>query len=237
MWMVFVFWFLMNALTDNFDLRMHFTQVGLCVPPIFNCSRWWWIHFIFVYRFFLSAVLKDVDLEKTSTKAVRQLLEMKLGCDLGARRKEINEIVEKYVEENLKAPESEESSAESEASVDEKPAKRAAAPAPKKQAAKRKKASADSDDGGEPKKAKPKKANAFTRPFKLSPELAKLMDAEALPRHEVVKKVWAIIKERNLYDPKNKQFAVCDADLLTVMGVKRFRTFGMLKYLKKHFVE
>lgn len=30
----------------------------------------------------------------------------------------------------------------------------------------------------------------FTRPYKLSPELASLMGAKELPRHEVVKKVW-----------------------------------------------
>lgn len=63
------------------------------------------------------------------------------------------------------------------------------------------------------------------------------MGADSLPRHEVVKKIWAMIKERNLYDPKNKQYAICDSDLLKVMGVKRFRTFGMLKYLREHFLD
>lgn len=80
-----------------------------------------------------------------------------------------------------------------------------------------------------------KKGTGFTKPLKLSPELAELMGAESLARHEVVKKVWEIIKTRNLYDPKNKQFAICDDELYKVMGVKRFRTFGMLKYLKEHF--
>lgn len=82
------------------------------------------------------------------------------------------------------------------------------------------------------KKAGGKKAKytGFTRPYRLSPELASLMGAKELPRHEVVKKVWAIIKEKNLYDPKNKQFAICDAALEKVIGVKRFRTFGMMKW-------
>lgn len=62
------------------------------------------------------------------------------------------------------------------------------------------------------------------------------MGTEALPRHAVVKQIWARIKENNLYDPKNKQFAICDPELQKVMGVKRFRTFGMLKYLKDHFI-
>lgn len=40
-----------------------------------------------------------------------------------------------------------------------------------------------------------------------------------------------------LQDPKNKQFAICDEELMKVIGVKRFRTFGMMKYLKNHFVD
>lgn len=67
-----------------------------------------------------------------------------------------------------------------------------------------------------------------------------------------------------LQDPKNKQFAICNDELLAVfgeykvliflrsssfliqpstdlffvfVGVKRFRTFGMMKYLKNHFLD
>merc|ERR1719315_115092 len=107
------------------------------------------------------------------------------------------------------------------------------------------KRSADSGSGDESssKKAKPEKAEGgkkketgFTKTCKLSPNLAALMGQEEMPRHEVVKKMWAIIKERNLYDPKNKQFAICDPELHKIMGVKRFRTFGMMKYLKNHFI-
>lgn len=82
-----------------------------------------------------------------------------------------------------------------------------------------------------------RKGTGFTRAYNLSPELSALMGADSLPRHEVVKKVWAIIKERDLYDPKNKQFAICDDELMKVMKVKRFRTFGMLKHLKPHFLD
>lgn len=77
----------------------------------------------------------------------------------------------------------------------------------------------------------------FTRPYQLSPQLSAVVGSDCLPRHEVVKRVWAIINERNLYDPKNKQFAICDSQLQTVIGVKRFRTFAMMKYLKTHFLE
>lgn len=112
----------------------------------------------------------------------------------------------------------------------------------------RKKKGSDSDSDEDWKRSKPAKAKkapgakkgkgtGFTRPYNLSPELAAICGADALPRHEVVKKVWTIIKERNLYDPKNKQYAICDSELQKVIGVKRFRTFGMLKYLKPHFLD
>lgn len=77
----------------------------------------------------------------------------------------------------------------------------------------------------------------YTKSLNLSPELAALVGSDMMARHEVVKKIWAIIKERNLYDPKNKQYAICDDELLKVIGIKRFRTFGMMKYLKTHFVD
>jgi len=147
---------------------------------------------------------------------------------------------------------------EEEVSEEEAPAKRKKAadsdeddysPAPKKKApAKRgpkrgKKKSADSDDEdwGKKKKAKktggPKKATAFTKSYKLTSELGDLVGSDVMPRHEVVKKMWAYIKENKLQDPENKQFAICDDTLLKIIGVKRFRTFGMMKYLKDHFVE
>ncbi|XP_060528101.1 uncharacterized protein LOC132703069 [Cylas formicarius] len=81
-----------------------------------------------------------------------------------------------------------------------------------------------------------KKGGGYTRQMQLSPELSALVGAESMARHEVVKKVWSIIKEKNLYDPKNKQYAICDDALLKVIGTKRFRTFGMMKYLKNHFI-
>lgn len=109
---------------------------------------------------------------------------------------------------------------------------------PKKKAAvaKKKKKSTGSSSGGGKDGGGGRKSTGFTRSYKLSAELSALMGSDSLPRHEVVKKVWAIIKERNLYDPKNKQFAICDDELMKVMKVKRFRTFGMLKHLKPHFL-
>ncbi|EEB13661.1 46 kDa FK506-binding nuclear protein, putative [Pediculus humanus corporis] len=114
----------------------------------------------------------------------------------------------------------------------------------KKGAGKKKKKGSDNDsdeDWGKNKKkggggAKRGGAKSgYTKPCNLSPELAKLVGRDSMPRHEVVKKIWEIIKERDLYDPENKQYAICDNDLFKVIGIKRFRAFSMMKYLKNHF--
>lgn len=211
-------------------------------------------------------ILKDADLSKTSAKKVRQDLEERLGCDLTDRKKEIDGLVMDFINNQSsdeddeseddraeqrraaakkanvnrrKQKDSDDESADAASDDDYKPAKKSA---------KKKKRGSDSDSDDDWKRAKSAKkakkaggggggGKGFTRPLKLSPELSDLMGgAECLPRHEVVKKVWALIKERNLYDPKNKQFAICDAELQKVIGVKRFRTFGMMKYLQPHFL-
>ncbi|XP_077266966.1 upstream activation factor subunit spp27 homolog Non2 isoform X1 [Temnothorax americanus] len=145
----------------------------------------------------------------------------------------------------------EESASDDDASDEEySPKKPKVTPKKSKPGKKGKKKGSDSDsdeDWGKNKKAPGStakkgaggkgKGGGYTRAITLSPELAAVVGAEQMARHEVVKKVWSIIKERNLYDPKNKQFAICDEELMKVIGVKRFRTFGMMKYLKNHFVD
>ncbi|CAK9807570.1 Upstream activation factor subunit spp27 [Anthophora quadrimaculata] len=143
----------------------------------------------------------------------------------------------------------EESASDDDASDEEYSPKKPKAP-PKKgkpgKKGKKKGSDSDSDEdwgknkkaqGGGAKKAGGNSKGGYTRVITLSPELAAIVGAEQMARHEVVRKVWSIIKERNLYDPKNKQFAICDDELFKVIGVKRFRTFGMMKYLKNHFVD
>lgn len=176
-----------------------------------------------------------------------------------------NKSDENKSDEPVSASEEEPSSDEEDDEEEEKKPKKRPQPTTRKAAPKKKRKSLNASDSGtesdggsdsdyeQPKKVPIKKkggasgggtgtgtgrkSTGFTRPYNLSPELSALMGAEALPRHEVVKKIWAMIKERNLYDPKNKQFAICDDELLKVMGVKRFRTFAMLKYLKPHFLK
>ena len=63
-----------------------------------------------------------------------------------------------------------------------------------------------------------KGGTGYTKKCKLSEPLAKLMGEDRMARHEVIKKMWSIIKENNMYDPKNKQYAICDDAMFPVIG-------------------
>ncbi|XP_071792737.1 uncharacterized protein [Asterias amurensis] len=84
----------------------------------------------------------------------------------------------------------------------------------------------------EPRKTPTK--SMFQKEMVLSPELADIMGTDRMPRSEVVKKMWEIVKERDLRDPSNKQYHICDDQLMKVFGIRRVRTFSMMKYLKTH---
>jgi len=103
---------------------------------------------------------------------------------------------------------------------------------------KKKKNSSDEDDSDyeKPKAKKARKGggNGYTAPVKLTEELADIVGGDEMPRHEVVKRMWAYIKDNKLQDPKNKQFIKCDEKLSKVIPTKKFRGFGMVKYLKDH---
>lgn len=77
--------------------------------------------------------------------------------------------------------------------------------------------------------------NVFNRPQLLSAPLSHLLDGEReLSRPQVVKRIWAYVKEHNLQDPKNKQIIVCDEKLRAVMKKDRIGCFAMNKVLSCH---
>ena len=85
------------------------------------------------------------------------------------------------------------------------------------------------------KKTKRKPNPAFMKPMQISAELAAVVGSKAIPRSEVVKKLWAYIKKRDLQDPKNKRVIVADANLKAVFGGKaKVDMFEMTKLVSKH---
>jgi upstream activation factor subunit UAF30 len=115
-------------------------------------------------------------------------------------------------------------------------AKKAAAPkkATAKKAAAPKKATAKK--AAAPKKKSARKPNAaFMKPLNPSNELAEIVGASALPRTEVMKKVWAYIKKNNLQDAKNRRAINADDKLKAVFGGKKQVTmFEMTKLVSNH---
>ena len=87
-----------------------------------------------------------------------------------------------------------------------------------------------------PKKKTARKPNAaFMKPLNPSKELAEIVGSSALPRTEVMKKVWAYIKKNNLQDTKNKRAINADDKLKAVFGGKKQVTmFEMTKLVSNH---
>lgn len=91
------------------------------------------------------------------------------------------------------------------------------------------------------KKAAPKKKSArkpsaaFMKPLTPSAALAEVVGSKALPRTEVVKKVWVYIKAHKLQDSKNRRMINADAKLKAVFsGKAQVSMFDMAKHLAKN---
>ena len=96
------------------------------------------------------------------------------------------------------------------------------------------------------KKAAPKKATkkaaakrkpnaAFMKALTVSPALAAVIGAGAVPRTEVGKKLWVYIKKNGLQDAKNRRMINADDKLKVVFGGKgQVSMFDMTKLVSKH---
>jgi chromatin remodeling complex protein RSC6 len=120
-------------------------------------------------------------------------------------------------------------------------AKKAAKKAVKKPAAKKavkkvaKKAPKKAAKKAPKKKSARKPSAAFMKPLTPSTALAAVVGSKALPRTEVVKKIWVYIKANKLQDSVNKRMINADANLKAVFGGKgQVSMFEMAKLLSKH---
>jgi upstream activation factor subunit UAF30 len=71
---------------------------------------------------------------------------------------------------------------------------------------------------------------AFMKPMQPSPALAKVVGEKAIPRTEVVKKIWAYVKKNNLQDKKEKRNINADETLREIFGGKK--TVSMFEMTK-----
>ena len=73
------------------------------------------------------------------------------------------------------------------------------------------------------------------KPLQPSEALGKVVGSKAIPRTEVVKKLWQYIKKNDLQDKKNRRNINADANLKVVFGGKsQVSMFDMTKLVSKH---
>merc|ERR1712058_82926 len=81
------------------------------------------------------------------------------------------------------------------------------------------------------------KKTGLQAPLDISDDLAKIIGTakgEQVSRPQVIKKLWAYLKEHNLQDPENKQWFTPDKKMAKVFGTERMRAFTMSKFLGNH---
>ncbi|MCC6277583.1 MAG: SWIB/MDM2 domain-containing protein [Oligoflexia bacterium] len=86
------------------------------------------------------------------------------------------------------------------------------------------------------KKTTKRKVNsAFMKPLTPSAQLSEVVGSKAIPRTEVVKKLWAYIRKHKLQDAKNRRMINADDNLKPIFGGKKqVSMFEMTKYVSKH---
>lgn len=110
----------------------------------------------------------------------------------------------------------------------------ASSPAPKKSKTAPKPKASKRRGGDE----QPKKTNVFNRPYILSAPLSRLVGgASEMSRPQVVKHLWAYIREHGLQDPADKRMLICDAPMREVMGEETINCFAMNKAISAHLTK
>lgn len=78
------------------------------------------------------------------------------------------------------------------------------------------------------------KGEGLTKPYALSADLSAIVGRTHASRGEVIKYLWAYIKEHKLQDPENKQYFKPDRKMAKVFGEDKVRGFAMAKYISSH---
>ncbi|WBH16465.1 SWIB/MDM2 domain-containing protein [Sphingomonas radiodurans] len=78
------------------------------------------------------------------------------------------------------------------------------------------------------------KTGGIHAPVQPSPELGAVVGNDRLPRSEVISKVWAYIKSKDLQNPENKREILADDNLKKVFGKDKVTMFEMNKYISAH---
>ncbi|ESQ30535.1 hypothetical protein EUTSA_v10011568mg [Eutrema salsugineum] len=167
----------------------------------------------------LREILSSSDLETTTPASVRRQLEAYFGVELTDKKAFVRDQIDAFLESDAvvksKPEEEEEEEEDCSEENDEEGSEN------------------DEDKTERPVEAK-KRRGGFNKICQLSPQLDKFLGTSQLARTEVVKKMWAYIREHELQDPKNRRNIICDESLYSLFRVKTINMFQMNKALAKH---
>ncbi|KAG7631788.1 SWIB/MDM2 domain superfamily [Arabidopsis suecica] len=179
----------------------------------------------------LREILGSSDLNTATPASVRRQLEADFGVDLTDKKAYIRDQIDTFLESNGAVEDKPESpKVEEYINADEIKAEIEGGDGE----------DLDGDGSGseEEKEERPVKAKkrggGITKVSQLSPQLEKVVGASQLGRTQVVKKMWAYIREKDLQDPKDRRKIVCDELLHSLFRVKTINMFQMNKALTKH---
>ncbi|KAE9613020.1 hypothetical protein Lal_00027530 [Lupinus albus] len=188
----------------------------------------------------LREFLRSSDLNTTTTTTVRRQLESDFGIDLSDRKAFIREQVDLFLqtehqqeeeeeegEDAFKSEQSQGSNSKVEEDVDDEEEEK-----PNHSRNGKKKNKERSNKLGD--EVVKKRSGGFCKLCSLSPQLQELMGAPEMARTEVVKQLWAYIREKDLQDPENRRNIICDEPLRAIFCVNSINMFQMNKALSKH---
>ncbi|CAI5722914.1 hypothetical protein KXD40_004361 [Peronospora effusa] len=181
-------------------------------------------------------ILKDADLEQLSRRMIRKQLEAEFHTDLSNYKDVINATILEVIEQQQAddedkglEPEPSDDDEDDEEDKQEGQRKKKTALTKKKATLKKRKRKAEGEEG-----KKTGGGGGFNAQLCLSPELAQVVGAETMARPQVVKALWAYIREHNLQDPNNKKSIILDDTLRGVFQRDSFTMFSMNKFVKRH---
>ncbi|XP_024980007.1 upstream activation factor subunit spp27-like isoform X2 [Cynara cardunculus var. scolymus] len=184
----------------------------------------------------LHDVLGTSDLDTATAATVRRRIEQDLGIDLSDRKPYIRQQIDLYLQSHYTndKPEAEESEdAKVEESDNDGSVSQEEDEHQEEEDSDAEKIKIDSKHKKTPANAK-KRGGGFSKPCALSPQLQKFVGEPEMARTEVVKKIWAYIKEKDLQNPQNRRKILCDEMLHEIFRVKSIDMFQMNKALTKH---
>ncbi|KAM0937414.1 putative transcription regulator SWI/SNF-BAF60b family [Dioscorea sansibarensis] len=187
----------------------------------------------------LREFLRTSDLSTTTNAIVRRRLEEDFGIDLSSKKAFIREQVDLFLQSELnpdsksevEEPVKGEDEGDADGEVDED-----------EEEEEEEEEEEDSSNGRSGRKRKSNKLSketkrrggGFTKVCRLSPQLQMFIGVSELARTEVVKRLWAYIRENNLQDPSNRRRILCDEKLQNLFNVNAIDMFQMNKALAKH---